>query len=65
MIGSFLSSGIGYEASKAFLMISTRDPPASVAEHTARQFDSFESKGQRPWAALKRRLDRECPDYAT
>ena len=40
-------------------------PPDSVAEHTARQFGSFESKGQRPWAALKRRLDRESPDYAT
>ncbi len=40
-------------------------PPDSVAEHTARQFGSFESKGQRPWAALRRRLDRESPDYAT
>jgi ribulose-5-phosphate 4-epimerase/fuculose-1-phosphate aldolase len=40
-------------------------PPDSVAEHAARQFESFESKGQRPWAALKRRLDRESPDYAT
>jgi len=28
-------------------------PPSSFA--------SFESKGQRPWAALKRRLDREAP----
>jgi hypothetical protein len=40
-------------------------PPDRVAEHAARQFESFESKGQRPWAALKRRLDRESPDYAT
>ena len=40
-------------------------PPDSVAEHAARQFESFESKGQRPWAALKRRLDRESPDYAS
>ena len=40
-------------------------PPGSVAEHTARQFAGFESKGQRPWAALRRRLDRESPDYAT
>jgi ribulose-5-phosphate 4-epimerase/fuculose-1-phosphate aldolase len=40
-------------------------PPDSVAEHAARQFESFENKGQRPWAALKRRLDRESPDYAT
>src|SRR4030095_12294168 len=40
-------------------------PPASVAEHTAPQFDGFASKGRRPWAALRRRLDRESPDYAT
>ena len=40
-------------------------PPDSVAERAAQQFESFESKGQRPWTALKRRLDRESPDYAT
>src|SRR5262249_46854508 len=40
-------------------------PPDSVAEHVAQQFESFESRGQRPWTALKRRLDRESPDYAT
>jgi len=40
-------------------------PSDTVAEHAAQQFASFESKGQRPWAALKRRLDRESPDYAT
>jgi ribulose-5-phosphate 4-epimerase/fuculose-1-phosphate aldolase len=40
-------------------------PSDSVAEHAAQQLESFESKGQRPWAALKRRLDRESPDYAT
>jgi hypothetical protein len=40
-------------------------PPDSVAEHATRQFESFESKDRRPWAALKRRLDRENPDYAT
>ena len=40
-------------------------PQDSVAEHAAQQFESFESRGQRPWAALKRRLDRESPDYAT
>jgi ribulose-5-phosphate 4-epimerase/fuculose-1-phosphate aldolase len=40
-------------------------PPDSVAERAAQQFESFESKGQRPWAALKRRLDRDSPDYAT
>jgi hypothetical protein len=35
-------------------------PPDSVAEHAAQQFESFLSKGQRPWAVLTRRLDREC-----
>jgi ribulose-5-phosphate 4-epimerase/fuculose-1-phosphate aldolase len=30
-------------------------PSDSVAEHAAQQLESFESKGQRPWAALKRR----------
>jgi len=39
--------------------------PASVAEHAAQQFESFESKDRRPWAALKRRLDSESPDHAT
>src|SRR5262249_25917941 len=40
-------------------------PPDSMVERTARQFESFESNGQRPWAALKRRLDRESPQYAS
>lgn len=43
-------------------------PSAKVAEHTAGQFSAFatsSAKGQRPWAALKRRLDRESPDYKT
>jgi ribulose-5-phosphate 4-epimerase/fuculose-1-phosphate aldolase len=41
-------------------------PPESVAEHTAEQFDHFNSlKGGRPWTALKRKLDRIAPDYAT
>jgi ribulose-5-phosphate 4-epimerase/fuculose-1-phosphate aldolase len=43
-------------------------PSPKVAQHTADQFTGFSSsgtKGQRPWAALKRRLDRESPDYAT
>jgi ribulose-5-phosphate 4-epimerase/fuculose-1-phosphate aldolase len=40
-------------------------PSAEVAEHTSNQFASFEAKGERPWTALKRRLDRESPDYAT
>ena len=41
-------------------------PPDNVAEHTAQQLDGFAAngtKGQRPWTALKRRLDRESPDY--
>lgn len=41
-------------------------PPAEVSAHTAAQFASWaDTKGQRPWAALRRRLDRECPDYKT
>jgi ribulose-5-phosphate 4-epimerase/fuculose-1-phosphate aldolase len=40
-------------------------PADSVAEHAAQQFESFESRGKRPWAALRRRLDRESSDYAT
>ena len=34
--------------------------------HTADQFNhSPSTKGQRPWAALRRRLDRISPDYAS
>ena len=41
-------------------------PSEAVAQHTASQFNrTSASKGQRPWAALRRRLDRESPDYAT
>src|SRR5258707_7659984 len=40
-------------------------PSDRGAEHAARQFEGFESKGQRPWAALKRRPARASPDYAT
>ena len=43
-------------------------PSGKVAEHTASQFERFAAaspKGQRPWTALRRRLDREAPDYAT
>ena len=40
-------------------------PPAKVAEHTARQFSSFPGKGERPWKALRRMLDRESPAYAS
>ena len=40
--------------------------PDAVAAHTAAQFASWsDAKGQRPWAALRRRLDRESPDYKT
>lgn len=41
-------------------------PSDDVATHTAAQFSRFRAnKGQRPWTALKRRLDRISPDYAT
>lgn len=43
-------------------------PSDKVAEHTASQFERFAAaspKGLRPWTALRRRLDRESPDYAT
>lgn len=39
-------------------------PPPEVCEHAAAQFGrSGPAKGQRPWAALRRRLDREAPSY--
>jgi len=41
-------------------------PPDNVAAHTAAQFNrNPATKGQRPWAALRRRLDRISPDYAS
>ncbi|MFG3594667.1 class II aldolase/adducin family protein [Bradyrhizobium sp. RDI18] len=41
-------------------------PSSEVATHTATQSNrSPSTKGQRPWVALKRRLDRISPDYAT
>jgi hypothetical protein len=41
-------------------------PPDKVAAHTAAQFNrSSSTKGQRPWAALRRKLDRISPDYAS
>ena len=41
-------------------------PPDTVAAHTAEQFGQHpETKGQRPWKALRRKLDRISPDYAT
>ncbi|WP_375458285.1 class II aldolase/adducin family protein [uncultured Enterovirga sp.] len=39
-------------------------PSPEVCEHAAGQFGrGSPTKGQRPWAALRRRLDREAPDY--
>jgi ribulose-5-phosphate 4-epimerase/fuculose-1-phosphate aldolase len=41
-------------------------PPDHVAKHTAEQFaHNPATKGQRPWKALRRKLDRISPDYAT
>jgi ribulose-5-phosphate 4-epimerase/fuculose-1-phosphate aldolase len=41
-------------------------PSDKVAEHTAQQFDRADNaKGARPWAALRRRLDRMDPSYMT
>lgn len=41
-------------------------PSDEVAQHTSDQFNRTSStKGQRPWAALRRRLDRISPDYAS
>jgi len=39
-------------------------PPSDVCEHAAGQFTrGGPNKGQKPWAALRRRLDRVEPDY--
>jgi ribulose-5-phosphate 4-epimerase/fuculose-1-phosphate aldolase len=39
-------------------------PPPEVCEHTAGQYThGGPNKGRRPWTALRRRLDREQPDY--
>ena len=41
-------------------------PPDTVAQHTAQQFaNNPATKGQRPWKALRRKLDRISPDYAS
>jgi ribulose-5-phosphate 4-epimerase/fuculose-1-phosphate aldolase len=41
-------------------------PPDVVAGHTAEQFNHIGTiKGERPWAALRRKLDRMAPDYAS
>ncbi len=38
-------------------------PPAAVVRRAREQFDTGRAKGGLPWQALKRRLDREQPDY--
>lgn len=38
-------------------------PPDAVVRRTQAQFDTGPEKGQRVWAALRRMLDREQPDY--
>jgi ribulose-5-phosphate 4-epimerase/fuculose-1-phosphate aldolase len=38
-------------------------PPMPVVERTAEQFKPGPTKGWLPWQALKRKLDREQPDY--
>ncbi len=40
-------------------------PPPEVCERTARQFDTIGAMGERDWAAYKRQLDAEEPDYKT
>jgi ribulose-5-phosphate 4-epimerase/fuculose-1-phosphate aldolase len=38
-------------------------PPPDVVDRTRRQFDTGPTKGWLPWQALRRKLDREQPDY--
>jgi len=38
-------------------------PPTQVVERTAAQFTPGPNKGWLPWQALRRKLDREQPDY--
>jgi ribulose-5-phosphate 4-epimerase/fuculose-1-phosphate aldolase len=38
-------------------------PSAEVVARTAAQFSSDAGKGWLPWQALRRKLDREQPDY--
>lgn len=40
-------------------------PPAQVVSRTAAQFGTGPTKGWLPWQALRRKLDREQPDYVT
>jgi ribulose-5-phosphate 4-epimerase/fuculose-1-phosphate aldolase len=39
-------------------------PPDAVVARTARQFSGEMDKGWLPWQALRRKLDREQPDYS-
>jgi ribulose-5-phosphate 4-epimerase/fuculose-1-phosphate aldolase len=39
-------------------------PPDAVVARTARQFSGETDKGWLPWQALRRKLDREQPDYS-
>ncbi|WP_375458584.1 class II aldolase/adducin family protein [uncultured Enterovirga sp.] len=50
---------IGAQSSGAPLSI----PPADVVARTTAQFSSEGTKGQLVWQALRRKLDREQPDY--
>jgi ribulose-5-phosphate 4-epimerase/fuculose-1-phosphate aldolase len=38
-------------------------PPPEVVERTRAQFSTGPTKGWLPWQALRRKLDREQPDY--
>jgi ribulose-5-phosphate 4-epimerase/fuculose-1-phosphate aldolase len=40
-------------------------PPAQVVTRTAAQFGTGPTKGWLPWQALRRKLDREQPDYVS
>ena len=40
-------------------------PPAEVVSRARTQFSEGPTKGWLPWQALRRKLDREQPDYAT
>ena len=40
-------------------------PPAPVVRRARAQFDEGMTKGWRPWQALRRKLDREQPDYVS
>lgn len=38
-------------------------PPTQVVQRTAKQFSEGHNKGWLPWQALRRKLDRDQPDY--